>query len=114
MEATSKNSKIKACDRSKSGVYTEVNEHFGSPDISQGFVTRVRKRAWIQGARSEGAAGILDDMSRHPNKRNAVDMPDCAPAVETLWNIRAGSRNAEFGVFRGCLKHERSRRQNQD
>ena len=28
--ATSKNSKIKACDRDKSGVYTEVNEHFGS------------------------------------------------------------------------------------
>jgi hypothetical protein len=27
---TSKNSKIKACGRDKSGVYIYVNEHFGS------------------------------------------------------------------------------------
>jgi len=27
--ATSENPKIKACDRAESGVYTEVNEHFG-------------------------------------------------------------------------------------
>ena len=55
-----------------------------NPDISWGFVTRLRKRAWIQGARREGDAGIFDNMSRSPNKRNAVDMPDCADAVETL------------------------------
>ena len=30
LKGTSENSKIKACDRAKSGVYTEVNEHFGS------------------------------------------------------------------------------------
>ena len=30
-----KNSKIKACDRAKSGVYTEVNEHFGSVSPQQ-------------------------------------------------------------------------------
>jgi len=54
-----------------------------SPDISWGFVARAYKRAWIQGARSEGDDGIFFNMSRRPNKRNAVDMPCCAPAVET-------------------------------
>ena len=29
LEATSENPKIKACDRTESGVYTKVNEHFG-------------------------------------------------------------------------------------
>ena len=53
-----------------------------SPDISCQFVARGRKRAWIQGARNEGDVGILYDMSRSPNKRNAVDVPDCAAAVE--------------------------------
>ena len=38
----------------------------------------------IQGARRAGNADIFENMSRRPNKRNAVDMPDCAPAVETL------------------------------
>ena len=42
----------------------------------------VRKRAWIQGARSEGDEGIFDNMSMRPNKRKAVDMPYCAPVVE--------------------------------
>jgi hypothetical protein len=28
MKGTSKNPKIKACDRDKSGVFIEVNEHF--------------------------------------------------------------------------------------
>ena len=55
-----------------------------NPDISYGFVTRRRKRAWIQGVRSEGDEGILHNMSRRPNKRNAVDMPDCVAAVETV------------------------------
>jgi len=52
-----------------------------SPDISWGFVTRGRKGAWLQGARREGDKGILDN-TRRPNKRNAVDMPYCAPAVD--------------------------------
>ena len=30
VEASSEKSKIKACDRTESGVYTKVNEHFGS------------------------------------------------------------------------------------
>ena len=30
------------------------------------------KGAWIQGARREGDAGIFNDMSRSPNKRNAA------------------------------------------
>ena len=48
-----------------------------------GFLPLVaRKRAWIQGARSEGDDGILINMSMRPNKRNAVDMSSCAPAVE--------------------------------
>ena len=34
-----------------------------NPDISYGFVARRRKRAWIQGARSEGDEGILHNMS---------------------------------------------------
>jgi len=34
-----------------------------NPDISYGFVTRRRKRAWIQGVRSEGDEGILLNMS---------------------------------------------------
>ena len=53
-----------------------------SPDISWGFVARARKRAWIQGARRKGDAGIFDNMSRSPNKRNAAGMPDCADTVE--------------------------------
>ena len=53
-----------------------------NPDISWGFVTSRRKRAWIQGARSEGDAGIFENMSRRLNKRNVADMPDCADAVE--------------------------------
>jgi len=48
-----------------------------------GFVANRRKGAWIQGARSEGDAGILDNMSSRPNKRNAVDMHLCADAVES-------------------------------
>jgi Fic family protein len=59
-------------------------EELFNPDISWGFVARRRKRAWLQGARSEGDEGILDDMPRRSNKRNAVDMPDCAAVVETL------------------------------
>ena len=59
-----------------------INQRFPNPDISWGFVARERKMAWIQGARSEGDDGILFNMSRRPNKRNAVDMPSCAPAVE--------------------------------
>ena len=55
-----------------------------SPDISYRFVARRRKGAWIQGARREGDEGILDNMSRRPNKRNAVDMPDCADVVESV------------------------------
>ena len=55
-----------------------------NPDISYRFVPRVRKRAWIQGARRAGNVDILDNMSRRPNKRNAVDMPDCAASVETV------------------------------
>jgi len=38
--------------------------------------------AYRRGARSLGDAGILDNMSRRPNKRNAVDMPGCVAAVE--------------------------------
>jgi len=49
-----------------------------NPGISWGFVASQRKRAWIQGARSEGDAGIYNNMSKSLNKRNAVDMPDCA------------------------------------
>ena len=52
-----------------------------NPDISLGFA-RAHKRAWIRGARSEGDEGILTNTSRRPNKRNAVDMPSCAPEVE--------------------------------
>ena len=48
-----------------------------------GFLPLVaRNSAWIQGARSEDDDGIFDNMSRRPNKRNAVDMPYCTPAVE--------------------------------
>ena len=62
-----------------------------SPEISWGFVARQRKGAWIQGARSEGDEGILDDMSRRPNKRNAVDMPHCVAVVEAPRNFRAST-----------------------
>ena len=48
-----------------------------------GFVANRRKGAWIQGARREGDAGILDDMSSRPIRRNAVDMRLCADAVES-------------------------------
>ena len=63
-------------------VYVEVSRPDINPDISWGFVARACKSAWIQGARSEGDEGILDNMSRRPNKRNAVYMTSCAPAVE--------------------------------
>jgi hypothetical protein len=33
---------------------------------------------------TEGPAGVLDSTSRSPRERNAVDMPGCAAAVETL------------------------------
>ena len=46
---------------------------------------RVRRvAARIQGARCEGGDGLLINMSRRPNKRNAGDMPGCVAAVETL------------------------------
>ena len=54
-----------------------------------GFVANRRKGAWIQGARSEGDAGIFKDMSRGPNKRNAVEtqciasLQNFADAVES-------------------------------
>ena len=56
-----------------------------NPDILWGFYCVSAKRAWIQGARSEGDTGIFNNMSRSPNKLNVVDMPDCADAVETPW-----------------------------
>jgi len=65
--------KLKWSDETNNG--REIDVRF-NPDISYGFVARRRKRAWIQGARSEGDEGILHNMSRRPNKRNAVDMPD--------------------------------------
>jgi len=48
-----------------------------------GFLANRCKGAWIQGARREGDAGILNDMSRSPNKRNAVDMRLYADSVES-------------------------------
>jgi len=53
-----------------------------NPDISWEFVTKRRKGVWIQGARREDDAGVLDNTSRRPNQRNAVDMPHCGGAVE--------------------------------
>ena len=53
------------------------------PGYFMGFVANQRKGAWIQGARREGDAGILDDMSSRPIRRNAVDMRLCADAVES-------------------------------
>jgi len=44
---------------------------------------RRRKRAW-KGARREGDQSIFSNMSRRPNKRNALDMHACEVAVETL------------------------------
>jgi hypothetical protein len=38
-------------------------------------------RAWIQGARRENSAGVLDGTSRNPTKRNDVDMLDCTDAA---------------------------------
>ena len=55
-----------------------------NPDISCRFVASRRKWAWIQGARREGDEGIWNNMSRRPNKRNAVGMPSCADAVESV------------------------------
>jgi hypothetical protein len=54
-----------------------------SPHFSPGFVARRRRRAWIQGARREVSAGVLDSTSRKPTERNAVDIPGSAAAVET-------------------------------
>ena len=36
------------------------------------------------GRRREGDEGILYNMSGRPNKRNAVSMPGCADAVESV------------------------------
>ena len=54
-----------------------------SPHFSPGFVARRRRRAWMQGARREDSAGVLDSTSRSPTERNAADMPGSAAAVET-------------------------------
>ncbi len=61
-----------------------LNKFIFNPLSSPGFVARRRRRAWIQGARREDSAGVLDSTSRNPTERNAVDMPGCAAAVE-LW-----------------------------
>ena len=53
------------------------------PHFSPGFVARRRRRAWLQGARREDSAGVLDSTSRSPTERNAGDMPGSAAAVET-------------------------------
>jgi len=55
-----------------------VSLHF-----SPGFVARRCRGAWIQGARWEDSAGVLDSTSRNPTKRNAVDMPGCDAAAES-------------------------------
>ena len=49
-----------------------------------------RKRAWIQGARSENDEGILHNMSRRPNKRNDVGARFIAPLLDSRnrMNIR--------------------------
>jgi hypothetical protein len=54
-----------------------------SPLFSPDLVARRCRRAWIQGARPEGAAGVLDSTSRRPTERNAIDMPGSAAAVES-------------------------------
>jgi len=59
-----------------------------NPLFSRDFVARRRRRAWIQGARREDSAGVLDSTSRNPTERNAVDMPVCAAAVESLWEMQ--------------------------
>ena len=55
---------------------------YPNPHFLRGFVARRRRRAWIQGARREDSAGVLDSTSRNPTERNAVDMPGSAAAVE--------------------------------
>jgi hypothetical protein len=52
------------------------------------FLTGFRSEAAQTGVdtrrATEGPAGVLDSTSRSPRERNAVDMPGCAAAVETL------------------------------
>ena len=79
MEGSKKN-RILIADNEKSIIITPSHM---LTRIFHGFLPLVaRKRAWIQGARRDGDEGIFDNMSRRPNKRNAVDMPYCAHAVE--------------------------------
>jgi len=47
-----------------------------------------RRACLPAGRRSEDDEGILNNMSSRPNKRNAVDMPACAAAVEIPLNLR--------------------------
>jgi hypothetical protein len=56
-----------------------INLLLFSPD----FVARRRRRAWMQGARPEGAAGVLDGTSTRPTERNAADTPESAAAAES-------------------------------
>ena len=43
------------------------------------------RRIWrIQASATEGPADVLDSTSRSPTERNAIDMPVCASAVESL------------------------------
>jgi hypothetical protein len=42
------------------GAYPGVSPAGASPHFSPDFVARRRRRAWIQGARREDAAGVLD------------------------------------------------------
>src|SRR5437867_5958830 len=53
------------------------------PHFSAGFVARRRRRAWMQGPRRMGPAGVLDHMVEYAcGERNAVDMPGSTAAVE--------------------------------
>ena len=51
--------------------------------IFHGIRRESAQRCVEQGARREGDAGIFDNMSRRPNKRNEVDMHLCVDAVES-------------------------------
>jgi len=63
--------------RIKKEVFTRRPDRDGgielSPHFSPGIVAKRRRCLQIQGARSEGDAGVVDTTLRRPSERNEVD-----------------------------------------
>ena len=75
---------------------TRISQQISSQGSADGHGYKAHLALWP--ARRKDSAGVLDSTSRNPTKRNAVDMPGYAAAVESLWVMRASETERLAGA----------------